>query len=196
LVAKGRLDKVITKDQTNTYIKNLVGPLNTKIRQDSGKRDGIFGVPAFGGQPLEPFDAALVSINAYLDGTGFSIEEKTAIKADLVQNAFKALEFTKVETMDQAREIANTLIRQKAIQLNPNAGLLPTTPNAIMKFSGQLENILPGKSRATPSKKVTEKGEVVQQKSTGKWFIRPKDGSPLRPITPEQAKKMIDNGGT
>lgn len=198
LIVQGKLDEVITKDQAKGFMKQVVTPLAEKLGKAKGKKTGFIGSGLVGikRESITAFDAVLDNVTTFVRGTGFDKEQKTELKVAMMKKAFKILELTKIEDIDQARVIANQLIKETLIRLNPSLGLLPQTPNAIMTSSGTLNNILPGKSRATPSKKITEKGQLIRQKSTGKWFIRPNDGSSNVEITDEQAQRFIDNGGT
>ena len=197
LVAKGKKDNVITKDQANTFVKFLTQPLAEKLAKIKGKKTGVlggaFGTP--GGEPLTAFDAVLLSIDTYTKGLNMTPEQRTEIKVDMVKKSFKVLEFSKITDIKEARAIAQQLIQEKSIQLNLVLGLLPNTPNAINTFSGEVQNVLPGKSRATPSKRITEKGRPIREKATGKWFLLTDDSRKV-PITEEQGQGIINNGGT
>ena len=198
MVAQAKLDKVITKDQAKSFMRQILPPLIDKLSKAQGKKTGFFGSSLVGvkRESLTAFDAVLDNVNAFVRATGFDKEQKTELKVAMMKKAFKILELAKIEDIDMARELANQLIKETQIRLNPSLGLIPQTPNAIMTSSGTLNNILPGKSRATPSKKITEKGQLIRQRSTGKWFIRPNDGSSNVEIDEEQAQRFLNNGGT
>ena len=93
LVAKGKKDNVITKDQANTFVKFLTLPLAEKLGKLKGKKTGFIG-GAFGtsgGEPLTAFDAVLLSIDTYTKGLNMTPEARTAVKVDMVKKSFKVL---------------------------------------------------------------------------------------------------------
>ncbi len=126
--------KVITKEKFNKFIELTATPLARKIEDEQGDKGWL----GFGG-PASALDAGYVKINNWLGTNNLSenFNVKKNMLVELVERFDAKARTGEIPTFRSMNEIAQTIIEEEQIRINPALNNIPDKGKLIMDPKGR-----------------------------------------------------------
>lgn len=158
---QAQIDGVISESKLQTMLGSFAPTLFEKVEETDGRFKSIpvvdFIKKNFFGKdtriPETSLDAGFQVIDGWLENSGRG--EDLQAKAELLDSFVTQHGRLKIENIDEAYDLSQKVIQQFIREEHPELGMLPATPNSVMKETGRVD-ILPGQSKLKPEAKVKQ----------------------------------------
>jgi len=157
-VIKARANNIITDEQAETFFKATTPPLNKKA-DDAFKRQ------------QNSFQEGYQVIDSWLKSAGR--DKDVTVKGELMNKFASAyMRDLRTNNVRPVRDVAQLAIREFATQEHPSLGLLPGTPNSIMRGDGTQIKLLPGQTQIRTDKSAPTDGSTLKMDPITKTKVR------------------------
>lgn len=178
---QAEVDGVITSSEAKDFQRTMAPVLFQKVSEADGRVGkspvSRFIQSIFGGAPTpseSSLNAGYKVINGWLNQA--KRQDDLPAKARMLSDFITKHGGAKIETDQEAYDLAQKVIDNFVRQENPSIGMLPASPNAVMKESGRVD-VLPGQSKLKPEGKIKQAFRVGVHKPTGKRVRVYEDGT-------------------